>query len=182
MYLGIDQSLNATGLCLVDAEGRVHFQQTVNPNKLRGVHRLAYVKAAVKPLLDARTKFVAFEGYSYNSVGRVFELGEVGGVLRLLVHEHQLTYVDVSPVSLKKFATGNTSAEKEDMIAAARRSGFDPADDNQADAYFLSQVARHTHLETMPPLRHAIEVLHALRFPKPKKPARRIRRVVRNSI
>lgn len=182
MYLGIDQSLNATGLCCVDEQGVAHVKQTVDPSKLRGVYRLAYVKAAVKPWLDARTKFVAFEGYSYNSVGRVFELGEVGGVLRLLVHEHNLSYVDVPPASLKKYATGNASAEKEDMIAAARRQGFDPSDDNQADAYFLSQIARHLHLGSMPPLRHQLEVLHSFRSPKPKKPARRIRRVVRNSI
>ncbi len=36
--------------------------------------------------------------------------------------------------SIKKFFAGNGRAEKEDMIAAARRLGFDPKDDNQADA------------------------------------------------
>ncbi len=68
------------------------------------------------------------------------------------------------------------------MIDAARAQGFDPHDDNQADAFFLSHIARHMFLGSMPPLRHQLEVLHSFRSPKPKKPARRIRRVVRNSI
>jgi len=96
--------------------------------------------------------------------------------------ENEVPYVVVPPVSLKKFATGNASAEKEDMVEAAKRAGFVTSDDNQADAFFLSQIARCYHLELAPPNRAQLEVLHSLRFPKPKKPARRIRRVVKNSI
>lgn len=183
MYLGIDQSLNATGLCLVDPTGQVQHHETVDPGKARDAQRLACIKARVVPLLGPRTQLVALEGYAYNSVGRVFELGEIGGVLRLLVHEYQLSYVVVPPASLKKYATGKAQAEKADMCNAARRHGFDPGDDdNQADAFFLSQIARHLHLGKASLLRHQLEVLQALRSPKPKKPARRIRRVVKNSI
>jgi crossover junction endodeoxyribonuclease RuvC len=182
MYVGIDQSLNGTGLCLRDANDIVHATQTVDSGKLRDVERLAYVKARVTSFLSDRVKFVAFEGYSYNSVGRVFELGEIGGVLRLLVHEHRLSYVVIPPASLKKFATGNPRAEKEDMVEAAQRAGFDTEDDNQADAFFLSQIARCHHLELAPPNRAQLEILHSIRSPKTKKPARRIRRLAKNSI
>lgn len=182
MYVGIDQSLNGTGLCLRDAAGVVHATQTIDPGKLRGVERLACVKTRVTSFLSSRVAFVAFEGYSYNSVGRVFELGEVGGVLRLVVHEYGLSFVVVPPASLKKFATGNASAEKEDMVEAAKAAGFVTTDDNQADAFFLSQIARCYHLELAPPNRAQLEVLHSLRSPKSKKPTRRIRRVVKNSI
>lgn len=182
MFLGIDQSLNATGLCRLDKDGRVERHQTVDPGRLRDVARLAYVKQSLVPLLSPGVLFVAMEGYSYNSVGRVFELGEVGGVVRLLVHEHGLSYVVIPPVSLKKFATGNPSAEKEDMVEAAKRAGFDASDDNQADAFFLSQIARCLHLKLTPPNRAQLEVLHCIHSPKPKKPARRIRRLAKNSI
>jgi crossover junction endodeoxyribonuclease RuvC len=182
MYLGIDQSLNATGLCRLHAQGQVEHGETVDPGKRREAARLAYVKSRVAPLLGPAVLFVAFEGYSYNSVGRVFELGEVGGVLRLLVFEHEVAYVVVPPVSLKKFATGNVSAEKEDMVAAAKYAGFVTDDDNQADAFFLAQIARCFHLELAPPNRAQLEVLHSLRSPKLKKPARRIRRLVKNSL
>lgn len=182
VWLGIDQSLTATGLCLIDADGKVVAHETVDPGDLRGVERLAFVKARVVSLLARRVVFVALEGYSYNSVGRVFELGEVGGVLRLTVFEHGLQHVVLPPASLKKFATGNPGAEKEEMIEAAKQAGFNASDDNQADAFFLSQIARHFSLELMPRRREQLEVLHALRFPKPKKPVRRIRRTLKNAI
>lgn len=44
--------------------------------------------------------------------------------------EHHLQQV-------KKFFTGNGRADKDDMVAAARRLGFDPKDDNAADAIGL---------------------------------------------
>lgn len=39
--------------------------------------------------------------------------------------------------SVKKFFAGSGNATKDDMIAAARRLGFDPKDDNAADAIGL---------------------------------------------
>jgi Holliday junction resolvasome RuvABC endonuclease subunit len=36
--------------------------------------------------------------------------------------------------TIKKFATGKGNASKEEMIAAAKLRGFEPADDNEADA------------------------------------------------
>lgn len=182
MFLGIDQSLNATGLCLVDADGRPTHGETVTPAPRKGAERLAYVKACAMRCLARGVKFVALEGYAYNSVGRVFELGEVGGVLRLLVFEHGLAYVIVAPASLKKFATGNPEAEKTEMVAAAVRVGFAAEDDNQADAFFLAQIARAHHLGLTPNVRAQLEVLHSLRNPKKKPAARRVRRTVRNAI
>jgi Holliday junction resolvasome RuvABC endonuclease subunit len=39
--------------------------------------------------------------------------------------------------TIKKHATGKGNASKEEMIAAARAKGFNPTDDNQADALML---------------------------------------------
>lgn len=40
----------------------------------------------------------------------------------------------VSVGTIKKFMTGKGNAGKDEMIAAAQRQGFDPVDDNEADA------------------------------------------------
>ncbi|MER2263524.1 crossover junction endodeoxyribonuclease RuvC [Methylobacterium oxalidis] len=45
--------------------------------------------------------------------------------------------------SLKKFFTGNGRAEKADMMAACRRLGWNPKDDNAADALALWANAVH---------------------------------------
>lgn len=180
-YLGIDQSLNATGLWLITLEGGLVDRATVDPEHRKGVERLAFVKNRAQSFLaHGEVKFVAFEGYSYNSVGRVFELGEVGGVLKLLMFEQGINFVVVPPASLKKFAVGNASAEKTAMIEAAKQAGADVADDNQADAFFLAMIARHVHSGEHPTGRARLEVIHQLRQPEAKKPGRRIRRLVKN--
>ncbi len=52
--------------------------------------------------------------------------------------------IELMPVhtaSLKKFATGSGRANKQDMIAAAKARGWQPADDNEADAQLLLDYA-----------------------------------------
>lgn len=43
--------------------------------------------------------------------------------------------------SIKKFATGNGSASKDQMIAAAKQRGFDPTSDDEADALMILLLA-----------------------------------------
>ncbi len=103
--------------------------------------------------------------------------------MRLLVHERQITHVDVPPASLKKFATGFANAEKVDMIDAARAAGARPQDDNQADAYFLARVALACARRDAVPLRRSqMEVVHRLLNPPAKKPRRHVRRLVKNAV
>lgn len=181
-FLGIDQSLNGTGLCRLLEGGGVDHLETVCPGKLRGVERLAHIKSKTATLLYPSVKFAAIEHYSYNSVGRVFELGEVGGVLRLLVYEYGVPFVVVPPTSLKKFATGNAAADKAAMVAAAKKEGANVADDNQADAFFLAMIAKFFHTGAVATTRARLEVLQTLKSPKTKKPSHRARQLVKNAI
>ena len=50
---------------------------------------------------------------------------------------HQIPYQGVPVGMIKKHATGKGNAGKADMIAAMRARGFNPADDNEADALAL---------------------------------------------
>lgn len=47
---------------------------------------------------------------------------------------HAIPYEAVPVGTIKRHATGKGNANKEAMIKAARKRGFDPADDNEADA------------------------------------------------
>ena len=138
------------------------------------------IKRAVASLAS-EIKFAALEGYSYDSVGRVFELGEIGGVIKVLLHESNIDYVVVPPSSLKKFATGVSSASKEDMVDACMRHGVTCADDNQADAFFLARVARAFSQDVVD-RRCEMDVIHALKNPTPKKTRRRVRRLVKAAL
>lgn len=180
-FLGIDQSLNATGICRLAPNGSVQAMATVNPEGRLDAQRLVFIKRAVASFA-ADVKFAALEGYSYDSVGRVFELGEIGGVIKTLLVELNIGFVVVPPVQLKKFATGTTFASKEAMVEAAKGAKATVGDDNQADAFFLARIARayDTTFDDLRRCEH--EVIHALRNPTSKKAARRVRRLVKAAI
>jgi Holliday junction resolvasome RuvABC endonuclease subunit len=180
-FLGIDQSLNATGVCRMNGEGVVTTVATVDPKGARDGDRLLLVKRAIMALATTEVEFAALEGYSYDSVGRVFELGEIGGVVKVLLLEAGIEYVVVPPALVKKFATGNASASKDDMTSCARDAGCVVADDNQADAYFLARIAQ-AYVRGGATRRCELEVLHTLRNPSEKKSRRRVRRLIKAAI
>lgn len=183
-YLGIDQSLTATGLSLVSDNGYILHLETVDPGKLRGAARLSFIKEQLLRFMGlAKDKITgaAYEGYAYDAVGRVFQLGEVGGVVQLTLHEQSIKAVSVAPVALKKFATGSPKADKDAMIAAAGRGGTYARDDNQADAFFLARIAYLLGSGRPGKTRAEIEVLHAIKNPKVKI-ARRVRKLVKHAV
>ncbi len=135
--VGIDLSLTATGVA-----GDI---PCVFHTKMRGVERLAAIRDAILRVTDQGDRvtdqgdtLVVLEGYSYASGHQAHQLGELGGVVRLALHEAQVVYVDVPPSTLKKFATGKGNANKAAMGLAAARAGYDgPGDDNAIDAWWL---------------------------------------------
>lgn len=183
VFLGVDQSLNGTGLCLLDGNGQPLKLETVDPGGLRRGARLSYIKRHLESLLETGKVVAACrEGYSYGSAGRVFELGEVGGLVELFFYEQEIDLQIVAPTALKKFATGNSSASKEMMMRVAENSGASVRSDDEADAFFLSRVAFHLHTGTTPDTRAAMEVLKQLRSPSLKAPKRRLRKIVPNAL
>ena len=63
-----------------------------------------------------------------------------GGWLAILTawcEHHQIPYEAVPVGTIKRHATGKGNANKDAMITAARNLGFDPVDDNEADALAL---------------------------------------------
>lgn len=62
--------------------------------------------------------------------------------------EHDIETMPVHTASLKKFAAGSGRASKTDMIEAAKARGWNPQDDNEADAqllleYGLSELCKY---------------------------------------
>lgn len=113
---------------------------------LRGLPRIDHVVRQVQ-CLARDADLVVIEGYSFGSKGRsVFDVAELGGCVRFLLHRLGIPWVDVPPSTLKKYATGKGNSPKDAMIAAAiRRFGFAGCDNNEADAYLLWCMARHEY-------------------------------------
>ena len=60
---------------------------------------------------------------------------------------HQIPYQGVPVGTIKKHATGKGNAGKADMISAMQAKGFQPTDDNEADALALLGWALNQHGE-----------------------------------
>lgn len=135
--LALDLSLTATGLAFPDGS-----TDTWGP-KLTGPARLAWFRAGLTSLLDSAIDLVVIEQYAFHAKGaHSHEVGELGGVIRLALHDCNQLWVSVIPSSLKRYATGKGNAPKAEVLAAAIRLLEYPGhDDNEADALWLQAMA-----------------------------------------
>lgn len=135
--VGLDLSLVSTGVAVADGTTSTIRPRHVDP---RGA-RLNSLGTDLWQLLEPERPHVAIvEGYALS--GGRFPLGFarraewVGCVLRDL-RRMQCHVVEITPSSLKNYATHNGNADKAAMIQAALDAGGDPANDDEADAYLL---------------------------------------------
>lgn len=176
--VGIDLSLTATGIAYADGT-----TATITTAKLNGPERLIKVRQAVKLALDVAEwapDLVLIEGYAYARPNQAHQCGELGGVVRVALHEEceespHMGWAIVPPAKLKKFATGKGTADKTAMVVAAReRLGWEGMDDNQADALWLRALGLEMYhaLEVRLPQAHiaALDGIEILRAPKRAEP------------
>lgn len=140
MIVGLDLSLTATGIATPKHVG-------VLTSRRRGMERLDDLRSHIISHVNTGD-IVIIEGYSYASHNQAHQLGELGGVIRHMLWDHGIAYIDVPPATLKKFATGKGSANKSAMGLAAARAGYDgPGDDNAIDAWWLRQLGEYANAD-----------------------------------
>lgn len=143
--VGIDLSLTGTGVAVGDQLHTVH-SSSDGTSLLRRHDRLVEIIAAIWELIPANRHLVVVES---PSLGQARQGGTLdrNGLWWLLVDfltRQGIPVVDVTPATLKKFATGKGTATKPDMrMALFRRAGLDVRDDNQVDAWWLHQIGLH---------------------------------------
>lgn len=131
--IGLDLSLNATGVCFGDGELR-----TLTPSSKDRDARLLWFYGQLRDLAAEAGIFVieATAVYGHANGDTATLTGELHGVARLALRDRLKAWVP--PSSLKKLATGKGNATKPDMrVALLQRAGIDIRDDNQVDAWFL---------------------------------------------
>jgi Holliday junction resolvasome RuvABC endonuclease subunit len=153
--LALDLSLTGTGVCLPDGS-----TTTIKTANLRGPERLRYIRDQVRDYTYLDIKVCIIEGYSYGSAQGACNIGELGGVIRVLLFERDIPIVEIAPKSRAKYATGNGNADKGLVIQhASMRAGRIFDDDNQADAWWLWQMGL-AHYDCCNPLHVSVPALH----------------------
>ena len=136
---GIDYSLTSPALCIHEGEtwsySNCKFYYLVKNDKLaqktkqyigeeyphwnHDVQRFTNLANwSVGHLSRSNVTRVALEGYAFGAVGRVFQIAENAGILKLKLWETGLTVLTPAPTEIKKFATGKGNANEERMVEA----------------------------------------------------------------
>jgi Holliday junction resolvasome RuvABC endonuclease subunit len=161
--LGLDMSLTATGWCLYNVKTGVREERVLQPNPsaskkvvpILGMHRLVWLRERVtnlvlwgapeKPTEGERIScLVMIEGYAFGAKGSSgINLGELGGVIRVALHDLNVPYIEIPPTQAKKFVTGAGGSQKDIVIKEIfKRFGVDTNDNNIADAIGLMFLGR----------------------------------------
>lgn len=168
MIAGLDLSTKRIGYATPGGAAFSISARTGPEEPARRLHELARELERYLRIYPPRPELVIVEGYSLASPGRLslVRLGELGGVVRLRLFELGIPYVEIPPSSLKRYATGNGSAKKPAMQAAAVELGADPdVNDDEADAYLLRHLGRAAYgLEPLP-ADHRLEVVSSISWP-----------------
>lgn len=176
--VGIDPSINCTGVCVYDDVNDTHkyymivgkttkkmesFQhdhidilnyhkletnkgeyQDKEFNKSTNIYRICSLIEHILNVFDP--DLVQMEGVSYGSLGSaaLVDLAGLNFAIRMVLMEKNLEFNILAPTSVKKFAVGNGSAEKDVMIASWKKLDrnitniTDIKVDDLADSYFIS--------------------------------------------
>lgn len=139
--LGLDVSTKRTGVAL--PTGRT---LSLSPGTKDVARRLHWFAGALARLLRTyEPKVAVIEGYAPRSIGilSTIRLAELGGAVRLTLHEFGVPYVEITPSELKRYATGNGNAAKGLMVEMALRAGADVVNDDEADAWLARAIGVH---------------------------------------
>lgn len=142
VVVGIDPSLTGTTLAMPDDSC---FK--VDTKTFTGARRLVIIREAVLSALrnasqwKAHDPLVVLEGYAFARPNQAHQIGELGGVLRVALHEHGIRWIEVAPQARAKWATGKGNASKDAVVSAvSARLGRVFESNDHVDAWVLRDI------------------------------------------
>jgi Holliday junction resolvasome RuvABC endonuclease subunit len=95
--------------------------------------------------LPFKPQIVCIEDYGpiNRTSGKIAQRAEMCGIIKHWILLNGIPLIMVSPPSLKKFATNNGKASKEDMLLAAQALGFHANNADEADAFHASRLGEY---------------------------------------
>lgn len=166
LFVGVDQALRKIGLAVIGGGHVGCLRLIIPPADLRDALRLNYLSESLEHALEPydNVACAAIEGQSYGSEGQIDQLGQVAGVVKLmLLRRYSIVPVVVPPATLKKFVTGNGQADKSAMMRATKVYwDLEVDQDDLCDAHGLAQIASEFY-SPQSTHRHQVEAVASLR-------------------
>lgn len=143
--VGLDLSTKRVGFAAADGQLLSITGHAGAEDPYRRLHELTREIVRAFHLRPPKPDLVVIEDYSLAAPGRLslVRLGEIGGVVRMTLFEMDVPMVLVPVSTVKRFATNNGAAKKDEMIRAAIRLGArGSVNDDEADAFHLRRMGR----------------------------------------
>jgi Holliday junction resolvasome RuvABC endonuclease subunit len=131
--IGLDLSVRASGVCFGDLTAVVVVPRTTGDARFVEIpdRIIGYCRAGEAQLAVIEKAPPGLKGHADLIYG-------VQAVVRAALIREGIPYVELSPGTVKKFATGSGTADKTAMaMAAYKRAGLEFPDDNACDAWWL---------------------------------------------
>lgn len=140
--IGLDLSLNSTGLCVMDAT--TVMTKTITPDKTQPMNmRVNDILKEILAHVDSES-VVFIEDYAYASFpgsSSVTILAEINGVIKHALWSKFIPYHTIPPTTIKKFLTGSGKAKKEDMkLKGYIKYNREFRTSDEVDAYVLAEM------------------------------------------
>ena len=144
--MGIDPSLTGTGVCILETPNTIIFDKEII-TKDKNTERLITISRELKTILTLYIpELICLEGYAYANPNQAHQLGELGGIIRILLHEYNYKKRNnnlkiIQPTTLKKFITSKGNCKKELILKEVyKQFNYDTDSNNIADAFALTMV------------------------------------------
>lgn len=151
MYLGLDLSLSATGIAVIDDKFQSIFSKEVAIKSISSVitdryRRYNLIKNGVIPAIKGfKLKGIAIEGQAFGAKGRITDIAESKALIidEVLKMYPNVPIIEVAPSQVKKYILGIGRGQKSLMIKEVyKKYNFDTDSDNIADAFVLACVIK----------------------------------------
>jgi Holliday junction resolvasome RuvABC endonuclease subunit len=135
--LAIDSSVTSPGFAVMESGRIVHFSSL--KLKVPGPGRWVIILDHIQKLLQRYQdmSFCVIENYAYSRF-ELSTLAELMGVIKWHLMMEEIPYGTVAPNTLKLFFAGHGHANKDLMMAEAKKRGHLISNDNEADAIALA--------------------------------------------
>jgi len=157
VVVGVDQSSTSTGVVVLNVTGEYLYSYLIQPpKKLTFDERVLYTQRVLEEILldlSSNLKCLGLESVAMFAKGRVVQLAGLFGLIKYSVMKNGTCVYEFTPSSVKKYATGNGRADKQDVIDILPENvRLDFLDINEskiddlADAYFIARMTAEKYL------------------------------------